>query len=337
MENWVALSDRDDPLDGADAGTLMAEGSFILEFDLPLERATVLIDHQTTENWPRAFSVFVDDQAGVVILHRQGKRLLRHVLPGPLDLHNEGSARIVFSWDGPARNWVLRLEQPGLCEHCTARGRDPLPLYMQDFLEICQRAEKSKRHYSVLWFGVKRGETPPERAPWVGLQTPIETSKGPRSAGSLKPGDMIVTAEGNLVPLVSAQRMVLPSRGSFSPVLLRAPYFGNQMDLLVSSDQLVALSGPEVEYLFGEEEVLTEARYLTDGRAAMKDLRRAVTTCVSLDIGGRGLLNADGCPLMSHHHAPSEAQLQMPYRVLLGYETIPLLALLGRGIGRNVA
>ena len=337
MQTWVALSDRDGVLGGHRPDGLMAQGKFVLEFDLPLTGAVVLLDYQTTENWPRAFSVFVDEAAGVVVLHRQGNRLIRHVLPGPLGLGGDGAGRIVFGWNGPAKGWALSLEQPGTGTPRATRGRDPMPMLLADLLAICRGAAGSKRHPAVLWFGATLGDTPPERAPWVGLHTRIDTPDGPRLANTLRPGDLVMTASGLTCPIASVRRMDLPSRGSFSPVLLRAPYFGAISDLLVASDQLVLVSGAEVEYLFGDENVLIEARHLLDGRAALLDMRRAVTSCLSFDLDWPELLRADGCFLLSHHHGPVHTQPRAPFRVLHGYEVIPLLASLGRGFGRNAA
>jgi len=122
-----------------------------------------------------------------------------------------------------------------------------------------------------------------------------------------------------------------------TPVLVRAPYFAAHSDLLVSADQLVALSGTEVEYLFAEDEVLAEAGHLTDGRSALYDTRRAVTACVSLDLGYPDLILSDGCALASARHGARAGTLPQPRRLLRCYEAVPLLALLGRSNGRRAA
>lgn len=337
MESWIALSDREGALDGTDPGAILPKGTFILELDLPLLSGTVLIDFQTNESWPRAISVFADQAAGIIMLHRQGGQLARYVLPGPLGLDVEGTARIAFSWDGPGRTWHLRLEQPATGHSREMRGHDPIPFTMTDLLEVCRGTDRVLRHNAVQWFGIKRGDTPPERTPWIGLHTPIETPAGPRAAGLLRPGDLIIAENGAMIELQSTRRLVLPSRGTYSPILLRTPYFGETSDLLVSSDQLISMHGLSVEYLFGEQEVLAEAGHVTDGTSAMKDLRRAVTSCVTLDVGEPTMIMADGCPILSHSNTTAAAVAHSPHRVLRAYEAVPLLALLGRGIGRSAA
>jgi hypothetical protein len=337
LDSWVALSDREDVLGGAVADAILTNGTFILEFDLPLVHPTVLLDFQVREGWSRGFSIFADDEAGIVVMHRQGDRLVRHVLPGPLGLGLDGTARIVFSWDGPAKSWTMQMEQSHSGKQLGTRGRNPMPLLREDLIALCIRSGKGVRHSSVLWYGAKLGQTPPTRAPWIGLNTQLQTASGPIAAGYLREGDLMLTATGDYLPIQSIRRMDLPSRGTFSPILLRAPYFGSRSDLLVSSDQLVAMSGAEVEYLFAEEQVLTAAGHLTDGRAAMKSLRNAVTSCMSLDMGEAVLLVADGCHLLSHNHAPGLITRDLPARVIQGYEAIPLIAQLGRALARNAA
>jgi hypothetical protein len=329
MKNWVVLSDRKDPVA---ADPLLERGLFIMEFALPLDRGTVLLDMQDDAGWRRSFSVFADPEAGLSLLHRQGGAVRRHAVPGPLPAA-AGRGRLSFAFDAPARRWTLRFAplngDPGLA----AEGSDPLPLRVADLQALAAGAAGAQRHPAVLWFGATRGMAPPAQAPWIGLRTPVDTPRGPVAAGRLRPGDLIATLDEGPLPLRGLQRMTLPSRGSFAPVLLRAPYFGARGDLLVSADQRVLIAGAAVEYLFGEEEVLAPAGMLMDGRVAQRDERRAVTTCVALDLGRPVLITADGCCLLS----AAAPLLPLPRRALQDYEALPLLALLGRTALRLVA
>jgi hypothetical protein len=137
----------------------------------------------------------------------------------------------------------------------------------------------------------------------------------------------VLTRDGHALPLRAVHRRDLPTRGFFAPIVLRAPFFTRHTDLLVAADQPIAIGGLEVEYLFGEEEVLVEARFLTDGRAAAPDTRRATTTSVSLDLGKPELVEVDGCTLLC---APHSSPNRNPIRTLMGYEAQPLMALLRR-------
>lgn len=325
MDQWIALSDRPEPPVTPGVQPVLDRGTLILEFLMPLAGPTVLLDYRRTEDWPRVLSVFADPAGGVVVLHRQGAALVRHSLAGPLP-PDRGVARIILTWDARARAWALRFELPDTGGAVETRGSGPIPFRRDDLAAACAGRGDVRRHPALLWYGVTEGGALPDRTPWVGLRTPIATPAGLRLAGTLRPGDLVLTADGGAQPIRQARRMEMPSRGSYTPVLLRAPYFCPAADLLVSADQLVALRGAEVEYLFGEEEVLAEARLLVDGRSALPDTRRALAACVALELPAPDLILSAG--LAFAVTGPSGGAPAR--RRLLGYEAAPLLALLGR-------
>ncbi|MBM3615032.1 MAG: hypothetical protein FJX28_06260 [Alphaproteobacteria bacterium] len=71
VEDWLLLSDRGAV---ADPATTLAEaGMFVVELDLPVAEAAVLLDFHSGAGWPRTFTLFHDPQAGLVLIHRQGQ------------------------------------------------------------------------------------------------------------------------------------------------------------------------------------------------------------------------------------------------------------------------
>lgn len=335
-EEWLILSDRA-PLPGV-SDDLVEAGLFVVELAFPLTEACVLLDFHSAQGWPRTFTLFHDPMAGLVLIHRQGQSVARHALPGPLPEYS-GTARLSLRFDAPGRHWEMRLEflgqdVPGHAEmpSIIARGLNPLPLRPDDLHALSDGPARVNRSGAVLWFGVTRGDDLPVRAPWIGQRTPIDTARGQVLAGHLQPGDLVETADGGFLPLRRIKRLDLPACGSFAPVILRSPFFGTSHDLLVASDQRVAMSGLEVEYLFGDEEVLVEAGALVDGRAALAEHRRAVASVLMLEFDHPALVVADGCTLLAAR--PSDAPLR---RMLKSYEALTLLALLGRAGHRRVA
>lgn len=330
-EDWLLLSDRAPVADPA--RTLVEAGLFVVELDLPLAEAAVLLDFHSSAGWPRTFTLFHDPHAGLVLIHRQGQSVQRHALPGPLP-QQTGTARLSLRFDAPARHWEMRLEYLGREEMAPLRssGQNPLPILLEDLDQLSRGPARLTRHAAVLWFGLTTGADLPARAPWIGQRTPVQTVRGPVMAGHLQPGDLVVTADGGLLALRRVRRLDLPACGSFAPIILRAPFFGASQDMLVAADQRLALTGPEVEYLFGEEMVLVEAGALVDGQSALAEQRRAVASVLALEFDHPALILADGCPLLVDRPGSPSA-----LRRLEPYEVLTLMAMLGRASHRRVA
>jgi hypothetical protein len=326
MTRWLALSDMERP-PSLPAG-LLTSGSIALEVSLPLSGPTVLLDYRCQLGWARALSIFADPATGVRIFHRQGAQTQRHDLPALFDTSSP-SARIVLTWDAPARSWKISLSFAGSENVVEQTGFDPLPIPYEDIVRLCAFPGDARRNAAVLWFGVSDGSADPECVPWVGLRTPVATPTGWVHAASLRAGDLVLTVDHGAQPVMRATQVTLPARGSFAPVLLRAPYFADECDILVSADQHLLLQGSEIEYLFGEESVLAEARYLADGTAVVQESRRNQVTGVMLELPQPELIRTTGCAFaVSSARGRGEA---LPRRGLHSYEYAPLLALRAKG------
>lgn len=297
----------------------LPQAQFTMEIALPAAPGPVLLDLRSDDGLPRVFSVFLDRQIGLAVMQRQGTRLVRHLLRGPLP-DRAGTARMSYAWDMAADRWTLTLTLPQ-GDVLQAEGIKPMAPRLSDLHRLCR--PETGRHPSVLWFGVTHGAALPDPGPWIGMATPVLTDVGLRPAGSLQPGDRIETADNGSVTLLRVHRTLAPSRGTRAPVLLRAGYFQTRGDILMSADQPVLYSGPATEYLFAEDEVLVPARHLVDGRAALWDDRRSVAVGLSLDLGTPEVIDCDGVWTCSHV-AP---HLQMPRRTLDAFEAVPLMAL----------
>lgn len=321
MTGWLLLSDRDGPV-GAELPPVLDEGTLVVELSWPLP-VGVLLDWRAGG---QALSLFHHPASGIGLLWRDGGSLRRFLLPGALRLDGR-LARLAFRWGQGHGRWTMRLDDGRETRIAATAGLNPPALPAAALAALCAGEGVTRREASVLWFGVMRGESPPARLPWIGIAAPVMTVSGPVPAGLLRPGQWIATRDAGPVRLRALRRMDMPSRGSHAAIVLRAPWHARQTDLLVSADQLVALGGLEAEYLFGEEEVLVAAGALVDGRAALADNRRATAPGVSLDLGGRHLIDCGGAGLLS---ANPGAAMPPPLRVLQDYEALPLLALLRR-------
>lgn len=328
MAEWIALSDRGSPLNGADPGAILPRGAFVMELMLPFTGPTVVLDYAEPDG-RSGVSLFYDPQRGLILLQRQGRRLLRHVLPDPF-VGDTGMRRITFTWDILARQWALRAEAMDDTAACIATGSDPVAWSVADMVALCHTGQ---RHAQVLWYGMTTGDGPPRARAWIGRQTKLDTPNGPVAAGLLQAGDLVYTQDAGPLPVRYSLHAEMPGRGAFAPILLRAPYFGQTTDLLVSSEQPVCMAGTAVEYLFGEDRVLAAAAQLADGIAAYPDNRRSVVIGVVLDFGRPVLVTADGCALFIQS-APAGPT---PARLLQRFEVTPLMAMQTRAGIRTVA
>lgn len=313
---WLVLSDH--PAMPTPTDLPLGKAHFTLEFALPLNSNPILLDHHADDGLERVFSVFLDGEIGLAVRQRQGARLVRHILPGPLP-ELSGAARMTYAWDMAADLWTLTLLLPN-GQQLSTTGRKPMAPRMADLASLARPT--GQRHPAVLWFGVTRSAILPDPGPWIGAATPVLTDLGLRPAGSLRLGDRIATADNGYVPLLSTRRIIAPSRGSRAPVLLRAAFFQTRQDVLISADQSLIFDGPATEYMFDRDEVLVRAGDLVDGRAALWDDRRGVALGLSLDLGQPELMICDGVLLTSH----VKPTLPYPRMLLDGYEVTSLLS-----------
>jgi hypothetical protein len=324
-EPWIGLSDKGLIRPQSLSGNRMDRGCFAIEFRLPLSKEKILLDYQGQAGFPNSFALFFDPEIGVALVHRSRGKVARHMIDGPLDAAS-GMARITFGFDAQAQTWdmtycVLGVEN----SEKSAYGNHVLPIGFADLDQICATQRRSD---CVLWFGFSRGRTLPVTKPWIGPRTMVETSLGMVAAGNLRAGDVIITPENGPLTLRSVQRIELPARGTFAPVLLRAPFFGTGQDVLVSGAQKLLISTGEVEYLFGTDAVLVHAQEVIDGRTALGDERRMVTSAICLDLGQSAPIDLGGLQLMIA--GPQEEE----FPTLTRFEAATLMAMLRRQVSR---
>lgn len=151
------------------------------------------------------------------------------------------------------------------------------------FLQTCHVA-------AVAEFGLAASDLP-------GLVTgaSVMTSLGARPVETLRPGDRLVTATGDRVPLRWVERRPRLCLGRQAPVRLRAPYFGLTQDICVTPETRVVRSGPAVEYIFGVERVLVRASDMTISPGAHRDSLRPVRAFHHLMLDDHACVMVDRC------------------------------------------
>ncbi len=327
VQDWLALSGKGLVDTWANPFETHHTGTFVAELRMPLPRGKVLINLQTNQGVQRSFALFSGPDGALALLHREGANLLRASLPPPLASTVE-AGRLTYHFDSITGRWKLRLASlNGDASLAQSQGTGALAFAGRDAEDICKKANFDP---TVLWFGFSRSQDMPRPAPWIGLRTVVETSLGPVAAGNLKAGDVIMTVDRGPQTLRAVHHIDLPARGSFAPILLRAPFYDRRGDVLVSADQRIAISGSAVEYLFGTEAVLVAARDVVDGRTALAEDRRAVVSGVSLDLGNAALIGGEEDGLLALSVGDYAQTSDAPLMCLNAYETIALMRMLGR-------
>lgn len=332
VQDWLALSGAGFVDVWANPFQTMDRGCFVAELHMPLPMGKVLINMRSTAAGERGFALFAAPDGGLSILHRIGPAVLRIGVPlGPV-----GSAytlRLTYRFNAQTRQWMVRLQPlDGEAPAQEVTGVGALPFAHKDIEDICKSADCDA---SVLWYGFSRNDSLPENAPWIGPNTPIETTRGTVLAGNLAVGDMVLTQDRGPIPLRGLQKLALPARGSFAPVLLRGPIYSKHCDVLVSASQRIVVSGGEVEYLFGTESVLVEARNVVDGHTALADGRHDVIAAVVLDLGGAALVGGAGWQNDLTLALGDITQTDTaPLPCLNSFETVALMRMMGRVVSK---
>ncbi len=96
--------------------------------------------------------------------------------------------------------------------------------------------------------------------------TRIRTPNGDVPVEDLRLGDLVVTADHGDQPIRWMGSRKVIGTGKLAPVLIAAGALGNTRDLKVSQQHRMMLTGWQIPFLFGEDEVLAAAKHLVDGR-----------------------------------------------------------------------
>ncbi len=175
-----------------------------------------------------------------------------------------------LSWDSTARTGLFSLYLPETGGLHLTRLTDLLPMTHRDLHRILMDSAACQIAPDVAFVALSNSVEPVGPIATLGSSAHIATPDGPRPVKSLRLGQSIITADGNVAQVRWAGSQELPACGQFAPLLIRAPYFGLTNDLHVAPSQRLRLKGSVVEYLFGEEEVFASAGHLLDGRAIVR-------------------------------------------------------------------
>ncbi len=311
---WLALTDhaerrlslrglgvdkRDDPVLPDDPRSLLVRGSIMFETRMsPDGRPQVLFGYKTVHPVHRSLVFQAIPGGGVAMVQVQGRDIshaaIQHKGSGRTDV-----LRITYSWDSPAKWGRMTLEKPEEMMQITVPVPNPRPLSLEDIRGLMMGQQDQTFAPDMIFAALSDQIEPIGPAPTLAPETPVATPWGYRPAGDLQRGDTVYTQGGEVVPVLQTVTRALPARGSHAPIRIRAPYFGLKRDIVVSPEQRLVIDGPEVEYLFATESVLTPARHLVNGFAALPDRAGPVIRYVQVILPQHETILAAGAPVES--------------------------------------
>lgn len=307
--SWFGVTDHED---GRFSKTGLGDAPLSQKPGLLLERGTLMFETQLAGHerphdlfgiahpfpWPRELAFRAIPGGGIAMLHRHNTDITHAAIRWAND-GRTNTLRVTYVWNATEGWGRLALERPEGNRIVSRPVHMPRPLMTDDLRDIMLAHPARTLAKEVLFGAISDEILPVGPMPSLHPATPIATPRGYRAAKDLHRGDTVVTAAGDIVPVLHSVRHTVPARGSFAPVRLRAPYFGLQRDIVVSPEQRLVLKGSEVEYIFGREAVLVPARHLVNGHAAIWNNAASTIEYVQVVLPGHEALMAAGCALES--------------------------------------
>lgn len=256
----------------------MTRGSLVIETRLPVtRRPRHLVYYNRSEDRPLHLSLQAVPGGGLTLVLDQGgevmHRTISHSETGRADV-----IRITYSWD-THRGWgQLALERTDSDQVVLVAVPAPRSLRFCDALALVRPGTDRYVAPDVLYVALSDASEPVGPMPSLMPDTLIATPTGYREISKIRRGDVVLTPNREIVPVLHVLSRQVPARGSFRPFRMRAPYFGLQQDITIAPSQRLVLSGSEVEYLFGRESVLVPARNLAGSNGATPALSGPVVT-----------------------------------------------------------
>ncbi|PHQ96615.1 MAG: hypothetical protein COB39_11765 [Marinosulfonomonas sp.] len=243
-----------------------------------LERGSIIVETTVDRTNPSAiqllqcsisgeimcdFSLSIDGHGAVKAEVRYGKLGSALTVAGNTsETHTQ--LRITLTWDMQDKSALLSVESP---EHGTLNQTEintPLSIPLKIIDALLQQNSPAHTDSSITFLGISDQIEPVGFTPSIAGHSPIDTPNGLVPIEALKCGDLVTTVDNGPQPIRWICERCVPTRGLFQPLRLRAPYFGLTRDILVAPEQRLVFENTEIEYLFGVESVLVEARHLTN-------------------------------------------------------------------------
>lgn len=129
--------------------------------------------------------------------------------------------------------------------------------------------------------------------------TMIEASQGVQTIETLKPGDLVLTRDNGMQPILWIGRTLMRAVGDFAPIRFEKGALGNDRELLVSPQHRMLIDDWRAEYFCGHTEVLAAAKHLVNG-TTITVLEGGVVEYIHLLFARHEVVFSNGIPSESY-------------------------------------
>ena len=344
---WIGLRDRKGGVlapaglrqpaaDTVPAEEIMARGSLLIDCNVvpSLTEQTLLNDGAETP-WPTGMRLVLDPRGMLTLTQTRGDERRSFAVQTGLQ-GRAAMVTVVFTWDAPNRRALLSVEVPDTGALTFTTDHGPLPLSMGDVARMMTDRTRCHLSPSVTFAAVAEGLIPIGPLPSLNGDTPIPTPRGPVALNRIRPGQIVQTADGGTAQVRWVGGLALPARARFTPLRLRAPFYGARHDILCAPCQQIHFRSTDVEYLFAAHTVAARAGDLLDGIGPQADhtaptvayWQMLLDRAVPISIHGVACETLDASPLIADAGLRAHSMLRhMPPELLpLGRtRTVPRL------------
>ena len=262
--------------------SMIETGALVLEAPLPSDhRAATLLEVATLHPTPSLLRIQSIPGEGFSVLISSGGHVFHALISHTLQARTD-NFRLTLIWDSISGDGLLSIEHPGDDALFTSELTGCIAMSGALVLGALSETRAPEVQKKLAYIGFHQGPLSIGPTPTLDYHTPVLTPQGYRKIGALKPGDTVISANANIVPVLGVFKKVTPAFGSYAPVRLRAPYFGLQSDLVMAGTQRLIVGGSDVEYTFGCDEVLIPAQHLINGTTAIAQPVGGTTTYFQL-------------------------------------------------------
>lgn len=278
----------------------ISTGSLIIEAEISAERTgqLVLLEYSAVGDWNQRFSLRMDT-SGVTFLDLVNGTKSQSLKVSSGASLRDRYLRFTYSWNVKDRRSLLTVENllDGALAQAEIQKAIEFPTHIVERLTVLRQTTRADS--ATVFFGFSDRVEPVGLSATIAAGAPVRTPKGYVPIEKLKAGDEVLTRDNGPQTIRWVGSRHVPTSGGFQPVRLSAPYFGLTEDILVAPEQRLAVGGAEVEYLFGEEEILVEARHLVNGRTAFRETRFTAIRYYQLLLDKHEIIDVSGGSLES--------------------------------------